>query len=94
MPFDASVVPKTDDVPPDAEKGNLQWIDVDDAILVDPAAVAPYLFGVFPQLKIIRTAREDAVSEVQERAEIQHGLWKMVEKLRPSAMARDDDVFA
>ncbi|KAJ6529834.1 hypothetical protein B0H19DRAFT_1193348 [Mycena capillaripes] len=86
--FDASVVPDTNDVLPEAEQGCLLWLDVDDAVLVDPVPVAAYLFAVFPKLEGIEVARQDEVGEdVWEHAARLHELWRQVERLHPTASA-------
>jgi hypothetical protein len=45
----------------------MRWIDVNDAVLTHPAAVAAYLFAVFLRVDDIVTAQQDRVgAEVQE----------------------------
>ncbi|KAF7374261.1 hypothetical protein MSAN_00309100 [Mycena sanguinolenta] len=90
-PFDASVVPD-EGVLPNERSTAVRFLDVDDGVLVDPAAVAAYLFSMFPSLETIDTARDGGVAEdVQERADRLHGLWKEVERLHPTARALLDD---
>ncbi|KAJ6512540.1 hypothetical protein C8R45DRAFT_960683 [Mycena sanguinolenta] len=88
MPFDASVVPSEGAVITNDE---LQWLDVEDAVLVDPAAVAAYLIALLPKLEAIVTSREREVAEdVRERADRLHNLWKEVEQLHPVARLDGD----
>ncbi|KAJ7657185.1 hypothetical protein DFH06DRAFT_1197612 [Mycena polygramma] len=84
MPLDASVVPANpgDDV----VQKELALFFVDDALLDDPAPVAVYLFGMFPNLKhvVAGGAHPSDDVEVLQRAQILGGLWKEVQDLRPN----------
>ncbi|KAJ6512537.1 hypothetical protein C8R45DRAFT_960672 [Mycena sanguinolenta] len=94
-PFDASVVPDEGVVLPDERNTAVRFLDVDDAVLVDPAAVALYLSSLFPNLQAINTAGDDEVAEdVRQRANRLHGLWKEVERLHPNSRAMLDSMTA
>jgi hypothetical protein len=76
-------VPEGNDAPLDGKRGfSLRWLDVDDAVLTYPAAVAAYLFAMFPRVDDIVRAQQDRVgAEVQEQADILHTLWMGVGRL-------------
>jgi hypothetical protein len=84
--FDASVVP--DGILSTEEKSGLAWFDVDDAVLVDPASVAAYLFALFPGLKALMWSRRHEMAEdVRERVDQLDALWGEVEELHPTVWA-------
>ncbi|KAJ7790810.1 hypothetical protein B0H14DRAFT_3501293 [Mycena olivaceomarginata] len=78
--FDASVVPNGILSP--EKKSGLAWFDVDDAVLVDSASVAVYLFALFPGLKVLMWSRGHEMAEdVREQVDQLDMLWGEVEEL-------------
>ncbi|KAJ7137356.1 hypothetical protein C8R43DRAFT_1019984 [Mycena crocata] len=93
MTFDASSVP-----PATAEphqhifQTSLSSFEVDYSPITSPFDVARFLSGIFPNLRSIKTAREDnphqALEEDPEAAQIAlHARWKEVERLIPLMLA-------
>ncbi|KAJ7663123.1 hypothetical protein DFH06DRAFT_1189390 [Mycena polygramma] len=84
MRFDASDVPAVDP-PPESEIGFSMFIlRVEDSVLVQPAAVAAYLFATFPNVRDMRPAEmefdedEDDVDDLRQRVGLLQDLWKEV----------------
>ncbi|KAJ6480578.1 hypothetical protein C8R47DRAFT_1074314 [Mycena vitilis] len=92
MPLDASVVPPTDSGD-DVMQERLAFFFVDDAVLDDPAPVAVYLFGMFPNLKYLGAASAHPSDDVEvlQRAQILGGLWEEVQELRPHPGSTSDE---
>ncbi|KAJ7652510.1 hypothetical protein DFH06DRAFT_1331130 [Mycena polygramma] len=89
MRFDASDVP-ADGPPPESDIGFSMFIfRVEDSVLVQPVAVAAYLFATFPNVRDMRPAEmgfdedEDDVDDLRQRAGLLQDLWKEVMALHP-----------
>ncbi|KAJ6464362.1 hypothetical protein C8R45DRAFT_877673 [Mycena sanguinolenta] len=83
-PFDASLVPEEDVLLPHEA---LRLLIVEDAVIVDSAAVAEYIGAMFPKLQAISTGilgRAELAEDERERADRLHALWKEVEILHPN----------
>ncbi|KAJ7744107.1 hypothetical protein B0H16DRAFT_1727382 [Mycena metata] len=91
LPFNALVVPDDGDALPQApsEVGGVWRLDVYDSPLVDPLAVAGYLFKVFPRLTAIHTATVEVSGDatVAERAAALDALWGQVWDLRDTVLS-------
>ncbi|KAJ7657198.1 hypothetical protein DFH06DRAFT_1409344 [Mycena polygramma] len=76
MPFDASRIPALDGSST-RSKAEFMYLHVEDAALVDPAAVATYLMQAVPNLKMVLPLTETQIDEAELRGPLHERLVKL-----------------